>query len=148
MVLFQNDPFRELDLMFDRFGGRQRTPGASGMPMDAYRRGSDVWVHLDLPGVHPDSIDIDLERNVLTVSAERRWTREDDDQMYVTERRQGTFKRQVHLGDSLDAEQIEAIFNDGVLTLRIPVAERAQPRKIEVNTTSSPEAIETTATES
>ena len=72
---------------------------------------------------------IDLERNVLTVSAERRWARGDDDQMYVSERRQGTFKRQVHLGDSLDAEQIEAIFDDGVLPLRIPVAEKASPAR-------------------
>jgi HSP20 family protein len=148
MVLFQNDPFRDLDLMFDRMGGRTRAPGHAGMPMDAYRRGGDVWVHLDLPGVHPDSIDIDLERNVLTVSAERSWGREDGDQLYVNERRQGTFKRQVHLGDSLDAEHIEAVFNDGVLTLRIPVAEKAQPRKIEVNTSATPEAIETTASES
>lgn len=148
MVLFQNDPFRDFDLMFDRLNGRTRAASHSIMPMDAYRRGSDVWVHLDLPGVHPDSIDIDLERNVLTVSAERRWARGDDDQVYVSERRQGTFKRQVHLGDSLDAEQIEAIFDDGVLTLRIPVAEKAQPRKIAVNTSSAPEAIETTATES
>ena len=148
MVLFKNDPFRDFDLMFDRMSGRHRAPSHTSMPMDAYRRGSDVWVHLDLPGVHPDSIEIDLERNVLTVSAERRWAREDDDQMYVSERREGTFKRQVHLGDSLDADKIEAIFDDGVLTLRIPVAEKAQPRKIAVNTASAPEAIETTASES
>ena len=101
------------------------------MPMDAYKRGNDVWVHLDLPGVAADSLDIDIERNVLTVSAQRSWQREDGDQMYLAERHRGTFRRQVHLGDGLDAERIEADYHDGVLTLRIPVAEVAQPRKID-----------------
>jgi HSP20 family protein len=134
MVLFQNDPFRDLDAVFDRMGARSRTTGGmNSMPMDAYRRGSDVWVHLDLPGVSADSIDISLERNVLTVTAQRDWNRQDDDQLYITERRRGAFTRQVHLGDSLDAEAIEADYNDGVLTLRIPIAEQAQPRKIAVN---------------
>ncbi len=133
MVLFQNDPFQELDSML----GRLTAPTRSGtrpasMPMDAYRRGGDVWVHLDLPGVSTESIDISLERNVLTVSAQRNWAREEDDQMYVAERRPGVFSRQVHLGDGLDAENIEAAYHDGVLTLRLPIAEAAQPRKIAV----------------
>lgn len=145
MVLFQNDPFRDLDAAFERMAGRPRNGATNSMAMDAYRRDSDVWVHLDLPGVSADSIDISLERNVLTVTAQRSWTRKDDDQLYINERRWGTFTRQVHLGDSLDAEQIEADYQQGVLTLRIPIAERAQPRKIEINTRA--DAIDVTSSE-
>ena len=147
MVLFQNDPFRELDAAFDRVAGRTRgNGGARSMAMDAYRRGDDVWVHLDLPGVSAESIDISLERNVLTVTAERSWPLEENDQVYISERRQGTFSRQVHLGDSLDGEHIAADYDDGVLTLRIPIAEKAQPRKIEVK--RRPDAIDVTPTDS
>jgi HSP20 family protein len=141
-MLLQNDPFRDLDYMFSRRG---RTGSEQlGMPMDAYRRGDDVWVHIDLPGVAADSLDIDVERSVLTVSAERDWQREEGDQMYLAERPRGVFQRQVHLGQGLDSEHIEAHFSDGVLTLRIPVAEKAKPRKISINTTQ--EAIEATST--
>ena len=132
MVVFQNDPFRDIDALFDRMSGRPRSSGSSMMAMDAYRRDSDVWVHLDMPGVSADSIDISLERNVLTVNAEREWTPRDEDQIYIAERRTGSFSRQVHLGDGLDAEAIEADYHAGVLTLRIPIAEKAQPRKISV----------------
>lgn len=141
MVLFQNDPFRDLDTLFDRVG-KPRT-AFSALPMDAYRRDSDVWVHLDIPGASPDSIDISLERNVLTVSAERGWARQEGDQIYLNERRSGTFTRQVHLGDGLDGAAIEADYSDGVLTLRIPVSEKAQPRKIEVKGNQHAHAIET-----
>jgi HSP20 family protein len=141
MVLFQNDPFRDLDAAFDRMTSRSRAAtGPAPMAMDAYRRDSDVWVHLDLPGVSADSIDINLERNVLTVTAQRDWAYEENDQIYFAERRQGAFSRQVHIGEGLDAERIEANYRDGVLTLRIPVAERAQPRKIAI--TTSDDAIE------
>ena len=139
MVLFQNDPFRDFESVFDRMGPRTRSATAP-MAMDAYRRGGDVWVHLDLPGVAKDSIDISLERNVLTVTAQREWDQKDDDQIYLAERRTGVFARQVHLGDSLDGEHIEADYPGGVLTLRIPIAEKAQPRKIAV--TARPEAID------
>ena len=100
-MLFQNDPFRDVDALFNRLG--TRTPAAHTAPMDAYRRGEDVWVHVDLPGVSPDSLEINVERNVLTLSAERDWHVEDDDRVYVGERQKGTFRRQVHLGDGLDA---------------------------------------------
>ncbi len=126
MLLMQNDPFRDLDLFFrDARGTRQ-------VPMDAYRRGDDVWVHMDLPGIGKESIDLDVERSVLTISATRNWQREDGDQLYMNERPQGTFRRQVHLGDSLDVDAIEADFSDGVLTLRIPVSARAKPKKISI----------------
>ncbi len=115
------------------------------MPMDAYKRGNDLWVDIDLPGVAADSVDINVERNVLTVSAQRNWERKDGDQVYLAERHRGTFRRQVHLGDGLDADRIEARYNDGVLTLRIPVAEQAQPRKIQVQTGSVSQAIDTSS---
>lgn len=102
--------------------------------MDAYRRDNDVWVHINLPGVAADGIEIDLDRNVLTVSAERSSTRANEDQAYILERTKGRFQRQVHLGDGLDPASITADYDDGVLTLRIPVSERAQPRKIAVGT--------------
>lgn len=142
-MLLSQDPFREFDQLFARLAG----PGGRdlGMAMDAYRRGDDVWVHVDLPGVARDAIDISVERNVLTVSAEREWLRHDDDHVYMSERPSGRFRRQVHLGDGLDAEHIEADFSDGVLTLRIPMAERAKPRKIEVS--SGRQAIDVTSTE-
>ena len=130
-MLLQNSPFRDFDSIFDQLSGRSAAPYAS-MPMDAYRRGSDVWVHLDLPGVAADSLDIAVERNVLTVSGERAWERQEGDRVYLNERRQGTFRRQVTLGEGLDADGIEADYTDGVLTLRVPVAEKAQPRKIQI----------------
>jgi HSP20 family protein len=134
-MLLQNSPFRELDSLFN-----QRTPGRSAwatgrpMPMDAYRRGDNVWVHLDLPGVAADTIDISVERNLLTVTAERNSQREEGDRMYFGERPEGTFRRQVTLGEGLDADGVEADYTDGVLTLRIPVVPQAQPRKISVGT--------------
>jgi HSP20 family protein len=141
-MLLQNDPFRDLDAFFSRFGTR---PGSTvmAMPMDAYRRGENVWVHIDLPGVSADSLDISVERGVLTVSAERTWSREDGDQSYLAERPRGTFRRQVHLGEGLDSEHIEANLTDGVLTLRIPVAEVAKPRRIAVGTSRA--AIDTSS---
>ena len=131
-MLMQNDPFRDFDYLF-RGLGRGDAP-ENRMAMDAYRRGDDVWVHIDLPGVAADAVDISVERSVLTVTAERSYPREEGDQFYLNERRQGTFRRQVHLGENLDVEHIEADYADGVLTLRIPVAEKAKPRKIEVGT--------------
>ncbi|MEQ8843055.1 MAG: Hsp20/alpha crystallin family protein [Acidimicrobiales bacterium] len=131
-MLFQNDPFRELDALTGRVTGR--SGGSNVMAMDAYRRDQDLWVHIDVPGVSPDSLDINVERNVLTISAERNWPDHEGDRTYLAERTRGKFRRQVHLGDGLDGEAIEANLDDGVLTLRIPVAERAKPRKISVST--------------
>ncbi len=129
-MLMQNDPFRDFDRFFRAVGSRGESPTV--VPMDAYRRGSDVWVHLDLPGVPADSVDISVERSVLTVTAERRFQREEGDQAYMTERPAGAFHRQVHLGENLDVDGIEADFADGVLTLRIPVSEQAKAKKIAI----------------
>ena len=142
-MMIQTDPFRDLDTLFSRLSGRPAN--VSGvMPMDAFRRGSDVWVHIDLPGVKADSLDITVERNVLTIAAERNWQRQDGDQAYFAERYRGSFRRQIELGDGLDLEHLEADLHDGVLTVRIPVAEQAKPRKVEVGQrrAAAPDAIE------
>ncbi len=147
-MLMQNSPFRELDSLFTQtFGNTPRAAWAASrpMPMDAYRRGDNVWVHLDLPGVSADSIDISVERNVLTVSAERTYQREEGDRVYFDERHEGAFRRQVSLGEGLDADGVEADYSDGVLTLRVPVIPQAQPRKISVGTGQA--AVEATASD-
>lgn len=144
-MLIQTDPFRDFDTLFSRLANRQ--VNASGvMPMDAFRRGNDVWVHIDLPGVKADSLDITVERNLLTISAERSWQRQEGDQAYFAERYRGNFRRQIQLGDGLDLAHLEADLHDGVLTVRIPVAEQAKPRKVEVGHREvTQEAIETTS---
>jgi HSP20 family protein len=135
-MLMRTDPFRELDRMAQALASGS-TPGTwsrpSAMPIDAYRAGDEFVVMFDLPGVTPDAIEVDVERNVLTVKAERRPTVHDSDvEMQVAERPLGVFSRQLFLGDTLDADRIHAEYEAGVLTLRIPVAEQAKPRKIEV----------------
>jgi HSP20 family protein len=103
------------------------------MPMDAYRAGDEFVVAFDLPGVSPDAFDLDVERNVLTVRAERRPTVSGEQvEMQVAERPLGVFSRQLFLGESLDTEHMQAAYEAGVLTLRIPVAEQAKPRKIAI----------------
>lgn len=109
------------------------------MPIDAYRKG-DEFVELDLPGVRPESIDLTVEKNVLTVHADRRRSDVDGVELLVGERPQGTFSRQLFLGDTLDTEAIRADYVDGVLTLRLPVAERAKPRRVEINATRAGDA--------
>ncbi|MFE6594743.1 Hsp20/alpha crystallin family protein [Streptomyces sp. NPDC057781] len=134
-MLMRTDPFREFDRITQQLFGT--TPGTwsrpSAMPMDAYREGDAYVIAFDLPGVDPDAIDIDVERNMLTVRAERRpVTKSDDIQMELSERPLGVFSRQVVLADSLDTEHISADYDAGVLTLRVPIAERAKPRKISI----------------
>lgn len=144
-MLMQSDPFREFDSLFNRVAGR--SSAGTAMEMDAFRRGNDVWVQLDVPGVKSDDIDITVERNVLTIGAQRNWQREEGDQSYLAERARGSFRRQIQLGDGLDLEHLEADLHDGVLTVRIPVAETAKPRKVPVGQrASAPEAIEASAT--
>ncbi|GDY33607.1 Hsp20/alpha crystallin family protein [Gandjariella thermophila] len=144
-MLMRTDPFRELDrltnLVFGNTAGTWSRPAA--MPMDAYRSGDEFVVAFDLPGVSPEAIELDVERNVLTVKAERRpLATADDVQMQVSERPLGVFSRQLFLGDTLDTDNIRASYDAGVLTLRIPIAEQAKPRKITVSTgESSPKEI-------
>jgi HSP20 family protein len=128
------DPFRELDRLAQHALGTSGTLARpSAMPLDAWREGDTFHVELDLPGVDPGSIDLDVERNVVTVRAERP-PRASDAELIAAERPRGVFSRQLMLGESLDAERIEASYDAGVLSLAIPVAERAKPRKIEVAT--------------
>jgi HSP20 family protein len=129
-MLMRTDPFRELDRLTQQVFGTTTRPAV--MPMDAWREGEQFVVEFDLPGVDPESIDLDVERNVLTVKAERP-AREGSEEMVAAERPRGVFSRQLFLGDTLDTERIEASYSAGVLTLRVPVAEKAKPRKISIN---------------
>ena len=135
-------PFRDFDRVAELMmlgGGRG---GPRSFPMDAYRRGDEFFIHLDLPGVDTDSIELTAENNVLTVSAERRFEPEDSDQVLIRERPQGEFTRQLLLGENLDVDNIEANYENGVLTLAIPVAERAKPRRISVGSAGVQQTIE------
>ncbi|MGW1892398.1 Hsp20/alpha crystallin family protein [Streptomyces sp. NPDC002004] len=142
-MLMRTDPFRELDRLTRQLLGTTGTwSSPSAMPMDAYREGEEYVIAFDLPGVTPDAIDIDVERNMLTVKAERRpVTKADDVQMELSERPLGVFSRQLVLADTLDAERIKADYESGVLTLRIPIAERAKPRKITIGGESTRKQI-------
>ena len=134
MLLRTADPFRELDRLTQQVFGTTNRPAV--MPMDAWREGDSFVIEFDLPGVAAESIDLDVERNVLTVRAER-VARNGDWEMLASERPRGVFSRQLVLGDNLDLDKIEAGYDAGVLRLRIPVAEKAKPRKIEVSTGDS-----------
>ena len=129
-MLMRTDQFRELDQLAQQVFGTMVRPTV--MPMDAWREGDNFVVEFDLPGVDPGSIDLDVERNVLTVKAERDRL-SDDAETIATERPRGVFSRQLFLGDTLDVERVDASYNDGVLKLVIPVAEQAKPRKIEIS---------------
>ena len=133
-MLMRTDPFRELDRLTQQVLGTNGTLARpSVMPMDAWRDGDTFHVEFDLPGVNPDSIDLDVERNVVTVKAERP-PRASDADLIAAERPRGLFSRQLILGDNLDTEHIAAAYDSGVLTLQIPVAEKAKPRKIAIDT--------------
>ena len=133
-MLMRTDPFRELDRLTQQFFGANGTSARPAvMPMDAYRSGNDYVVQFDLPGVAPDSIDLDVERNVLTVKAERTPTFAEGAEVQVAERPRGVFSRQLFLGDTLDTDNIKANYDAGVLTLRVPIAAQAKPRKIAIS---------------
>ncbi|GAA1123434.1 Hsp20/alpha crystallin family protein [Kribbella jejuensis] len=136
-MLMRTDPFREFDRLTQQFfgagGGQGTWSKPNPMPLDAYRSGDEYVVAFDLPGVEPDAIELDVERNVLTVKAERRPPKVPENvEMQVAERPLGVFSRQLFLGETLDTEKIEAHYDAGVLTLRIPIAEQAKPRRIAV----------------
>ena len=136
MLLRTTDPFRDLDRLASQVLGTTNRPAV--MPMDAWRQGDVFHIEFDLPGVTVESIDLDVERNVLTVRAER-IPRNGDWEMLASERPTGLFSRQLVLGDNVDLDHLEASYDDGVLRLHVPVAEKAKPRKIEVTTRSHDE---------
>jgi HSP20 family protein len=138
-MLMRFDPFRELD----RITQAVDRPQLPLLAMDAYRHGEVFIVLFDLPGARAESIALSVEKNVLTVRADRSATRGDGDEVVVTERPQGSFSRQLFLGESLDPDRIRASYENGVLTLSIPVAERAKPRQIHVETADAgPKAVD------
>ena len=140
-MLMRFDPFRELDRLTEQLASTAaRAPRA--FPMDAYRRGDRFIVEFDLPGVEPASIELTVEQNVLTVRAERRFEPREGDEVVVAERPQGTYARQVFLGDALDSERLQANCRHGVLTLTIPVAEAAKPRRVPVGGGQDAQTIE------
>ena len=143
MVLATFDPFAQFERQFSRLA--QRGAGsAAGMPMDGVRRDGEIALRFDLPGVDPASVDVTVDRGVLTVSAKRDEEYTENDKLFIRERVTGTFTRRVFLSDDLDTSAVEASFNDGVLSVRIPVAEKAQPRKIEIQRAQAP-AVEAEA---
>ena len=142
MLLRTTDPFRDFERLATQVLGTTNRPAV--MPMDAWRQGDVFQIEFDLPGVSPESIDLDVERNVLTVRAER-VARNGDWEALASERPRGVFSRQLVLGDNLDLDRIEAGYDGGVLRLTVPVAEKAKPRKIQI--TSSEDDSTRTAIE-
>ncbi len=138
------DPFRDIDRMTESLlgvpSGTARSPRF--MPMDLYRSGDHYVLHADLPGVDPGSVSVDVDNGTLTIRAERTPRTEDGVQWISSERFTGTYQRQLALGDGIDADRIKATYENGVLTLSLPVAERAKPRKVEISTTSDSRTIE------
>jgi HSP20 family protein len=130
-MLMRTDPFRDLDRVAQQMFGTASRPAA--MPIDAFRKGDEFVALFDLPGVGADSIDLTVERNVLTVHAERAGTKDDDVEMLIGERPSGTFSRQLILAETLDTDHIEAAYADGVLRLRIPVREQAKARRVDID---------------
>ena len=140
-MLVRFDPFRELDRAWEA----RSAPTPRSFPMNVVRRGDTVHVTFDLPGFRSDQVDLTVERNQLTLTAERRWEKQDGEEWLVAERPAGTFRRELLLGENLDADRLEARFADGVLELTIPVAEAAKPRKISLTGDAAPDAIEATS---
>ncbi len=138
------DPFRDLDRLSEQLlgasaGSSARVP--KFMPMDLYRAGDHYVLHADLPGVDPGSVDVQVDSGTLTITAERSGRTEDQDVQWLSsERFVGTFRRQLSLGDGIDTENISATYENGVVTVTIPVAERAKPRKITVGTSGGDDA--------
>lgn len=142
-MLLRFDPFRELDQVAASFWGDR----APVMPFDAVHRGDEVIASFDLPGIDPDTLEVRVERNVLTIEAERPSDHREGDEVLAAERRHGSFSRRLLLGDSLDPDQVAASYDRGVLTVTIPVKQQAKPRKIPVAAGGASEAIEARATE-
>jgi len=134
VMLMSSDPFRDIDRLAQQvFGQAGTATRPAAMAMDAWRKGDEFLVEFDLPGIDADSLNLDVERNVLTVRAERP-ALQTGDELLAAERPRGIFSRQLVLGDNVDLDNVQATYSAGVLCLRIPVAERAKPRKISVVT--------------
>lgn len=146
-MLMRTDPFRDFDRLAQQVLGAGTTSRPAVMPMDAWREGDRFVLEFDLPGVRPETLDIDVERNVVTLRAERP-ARNGDWEMLASERPTGLFSRQLVLGDNLDLEKLKANYDGGVLRLEVPVAERAKPRKVEVTSTSTGEQTAISANQS
>jgi HSP20 family protein len=133
-MLLRWDPFRELDRLSEEMWKGVDT-GPMRIPMDAIRTGDTVEMHFEMPGLDPEAISVDVDRDVVTVSAERTVSteRKEGEEVLVRERRHGRFMRQVTLGDNLDADRLDARYDDGVLTVRVPVSERAKSRRVEIS---------------
>jgi HSP20 family protein len=138
-MLMRTDPFRDFDRLTEAVFGTSARPAV--MPMDAYRDDDTFVVQLDLPGVDPGSIDLTVEQNVLSVHAERKRPLGDSAERVVAERSFGVFSRQLFLGDTLDTDRLAADYDAGVLTIKIPIADRARPRKVEVTSGASSKQI-------
>lgn len=138
-MLMRTDPFRELDRLTEQVFGTTTRPAV--MPMDAWRHGDEFVVEFDLPGVKAGDVDLDVERNVITVKAERPAIEGQDAEIIAAERPRGVFSRQLILGDNLDTDRVQAEYDAGVLRLTIPVAEKAKPHKIEIATNGERQAI-------
>jgi HSP20 family protein len=138
-MLMRTDPFRELDRLTEQVFGTTTRPAV--MPMDAWRHGDEFVVEFDLPGVNAKDVDLDVERNVLTIKAERPVLEGQDAEMIAAERPRGVFSRQLILGDNLDTDRVQAEYETGVLRLTIPVSEQAKPHKIEIATNGERQAI-------
>ena len=141
-MLVRFDPLRDFDRIWDQL---TTTPRQPSMPMDAYRHGDTFVMHFDLPGVDPASIDLEHERNALTVKAERHWQPVEGDDVLAAERLHGTYTRRLYLGDNLDVERTSASYENGVLTITVPVADKAKARKIAVQGAREQTAIEANA---
>ncbi len=138
-MLMRTDPFRELDRLTEAVFGTATRPAV--MPMDAWRQGDEFVVEFDLPGVKAEDVDLDVERNVLTVKAERPITDAAGSELIAAERPRGVFSRQLILGDNLDTDRVKAEYDAGVLRLTIPVSEQAKPRKIEIASNGKRQSI-------
>ena len=139
-MLMRTDPFRDIDRVFEQLAGTAGRPAV--MHVDAERHGDWFNVYFDLPGVDPGSIDVTVERNVLSVKAERQRPSRNGMEYVISERPMGVFSRELFLGDNLDTDKLEAGYDNGVLTLRIPVSDRAKPRKISIGSGGGREQIE------
>ena len=143
-MILRFDPFRDLDRLTQPLS-QEPLGRPSIMPMDAYRDGDQFVVHLDIPGIEPSSLDVTVDRRVLSVTAQRYWQPAQTERVIAAERPSGSFQRQIQLGDGLDTEQVRARYDKGVLTVTIPIAEVAKPRKIPISSAGDAKAIEAPA---